>query len=78
MTDCKEVRCLRWGLPVTGAAEGALVQPIARERSPRRPPSHCLQLALQYLESIKGAGVYRANTGVDDGAPWTKLTGPKS
>ena len=54
------------------------MQPIARERSPRRPPSHCLQLALQYLESIKGAGVYRANTGVDDGAPWTKLTGPKS
>lgn len=33
----------------------------------------CRELALQYLEAIKGVGVYRANSGPNDAPRWEQF-----
>lgn len=49
---------------------GSGARPVLDERAPA--PDFALQLAQKYLESIKGVGVYRANSGPFDKPVWAK------
>lgn len=78
VTRCKEVRSYPGGrrcrpllLRAGDFIHCVLGLVLGPHTLPACPPT-ALQLAEQYLESIKGVGTYRANSGPHDKAMWAK------